>query len=291
MDDERQSLSAQVKQDQRRALEMKLAVMERKHRVPLRWIETDTQYQAAAGQRKRFMIRRLHAAIASRFLDHFAAQRQLDTAAYRERTSLKRLRRQMEGIVSRVGDDILQLQRWHAAPGDYYGPVYPHHQLTAAGLLASDTLPWQRQTAAEGLLVRKVAALAEQRERRTRCMEEMAIIRREARDMEVFYRYYTQQVERALAQVEDGVVNTREVPGAAQIGSAGVTAMRNAFRAGQVQVLQAKLLEYRHLANLAYNAVEELHANTLEPSDSSSDFTFQDARSDATSDTTLEDDA
>lgn len=250
--DAQQSFSEQARQEQQRALEVKLAKLERKHAVPLRWIENDRQYQDAAGERKRYMIRQLHSAIAARFLDHYALRRQFDTAAYRERSSLKGLRRQMGAIVSKIGDDIVQLQRWHAAPGEYHGPSYDPQQLDAAGLIASDTLPWQRQTAQVSLLARKVAALEEQEERSKRCSEELQIIRREARDMHLFYRYYMEQVRQAIARLEEtavagGGMSARQVPGAAELGPAGVAAALEAFRAGQIQVLRAELLEYRRL--------------------------------------------
>ena len=283
------SLAEQNRQEQRRNLEGKLTALERKHRVQLRWVEADRLYQEMAGQRKRYMIQQLHAALAGKFLDYYALQRQLETAAYRERTSLRRPRRQMDAIMSKVGEDIAELQRWHAAPGEYRGPLYDLNHLTAAGLLAANTLPWQRQTAQAGLLVRKQAALAEQLERQARCREEMAIVRREAEDMQVFYQHYA-QAQRAIGRLEHGVLSARQVPEAAQLGEAGVHAALQAFRIGQQQVLQSKLVEYQRLGCLASSAVEALHADLVD-SGGSSDSTFHDARSDASDDSTSDEDA
>ena len=252
--------------------------------MQLRWVQADRLYQEIASQRKRFMIQQLHANIAAKFLDHYALQRQLDTAAYRERTSLRRLRREMDAIVCKVSEDLAQLQRWHAAPGEYQGPAYDHQHLTANGLLFGNTLPWQRQTAQAGLLIRKQAALAEQQERLTRASEELGIVRREARDMQVFYRYYAQEVRRAIGRAQQAP-SARRVPDAAQLGVAGVSAALDAFHRGQRQVLQDKLAEYQRLGSLAGDAVEALHAGLMDlDSGSSSDSTFHDARSDHSSD-------
>ncbi|EIE19524.1 hypothetical protein COCSUDRAFT_54531 [Coccomyxa subellipsoidea C-169] len=286
-----QSVSEQMRHEHRRVLEGKLAAWERRHRVQLRWVEADRLYQEIGGQRKRFMIQQLHASIAARFVDYYALQRQLETAAYRERTSLKRLRRQMEAIVSKVSDDILQLRRWHAAPGDYQGAQYDCQRLTAPGLLAADTLPWQRQSAQAGLLARKLAALAEQQERLKRCSEEMTIVRREARDMVVFYEHYAQQVQQAAGRGERRLPSARQVPHAAELGEAGVHAALEAFQLGQQVVLLSKLEQYQHLGGMAGNAVEALHADlTNLDSGTSSDSDWQDARSDASSDSSGGDD-
>lgn len=246
------SLSDQARQEQGRSLESKLAAYERKYSIEPRWLQGSRKYEAAAGQRKRFMIQKLQANIAARFLDHYGLQRQLDTAAYRERTSLlSSLRRRMDAIAAKVGEELIQLQRWHAAPGQYGGPAYNLQQLTAADLLAADVLPWQRRSAAAGLLERKLAALSELQERLRRCNEETDIVRREAQDMHVFYQYYTEQVELAMATVEHISISGSEVPGAAVLGHAGVSAVANAYKAGRVQLLRTKLVAYQRQRDAA----------------------------------------
>ncbi|MGH3055429.1 MAG: hypothetical protein ACRDL7_10680, partial [Gaiellaceae bacterium] len=252
------STPEQRKREELQVLETKLAAMEHKQGVGVRWNQSDAAYLTAAGQRKRFMIQKLHAIIAARFLDHHALQQRFEQAAYRERQSLQRLTDKMASIKSKVADDLCQLQRWHAAPGDYHGPAYNLQGISAAGVLAANTLPWQRQSAAAGLLSRKLAALAELEDRLARCLEEVSIVRREAQDMQTFYQHYAQQVEDVMAAMGEEGSDVRDIPGAAVLGVSSLRAVQEAFQQGRLEILQCKLTEYRRLGAAAAEILDKL---------------------------------
>lgn len=287
------SLSEQRKREDLCTLETKLTALERKHAIGLRWTVDDPAYLDAASERKQFTIRKLHASIAARFLDHYALRRQMETAAHRERQSLHRVRRQMDAVVSRVDEELSQLRRWHAAPGEYHGPMYNCQEIRAHGLLAADMLPWQRQSAAAGLLARRRAALVEQQERLQRCSEEMAIVKREATDMRIFYQHYSDQVQQAMAAMEHDNVELSGIPGAAALGTMGLSAASEAFKRGRLQILHCKLVQYQRFGAAATAVMDKLCVQADDPIvdyNTESSSAYEDARSDASSDMDTEED-
>lgn len=278
-----QTLAEQARRDQLSALEPKLHTVERKHGIGVRWRHDSADFIEAGGQRKRYMINKLHAALETRFVDHYSLQRQINTASFRERHGMIKLRRRADAVARKVEEDLKELQGWHAAPGEYVGPAYDHGQLSAVGLLAANVLPWQQRTRVEGLLSRKQEAVAEQRERRQRCIEEQGIVEREAADMCKFYQHYCSQATSSIQDEEQAQVIAGDVPGG--VGSA----VHDTYKSGRVYVLRSKLQEYESMHQAALQLVAKLQTTALaDDSDGSSSSEFYDAQSDGSDGEDLE---
>lgn len=269
-----QTLSEQARRDQLSALEPKLRTAERKHAISVRWGQDSAEFIEAGGERKRYMIKKLHADLETRFVDHYSLQRQMDAVSFREWHGLMKLRRKADAIARKVEEDLKELQGWHAAPGEYQGPSCDHEQLSAHGLLAANVLPWQQRSRVAGLLNRKQEAVAEQREHRKRCIEEQRIVEREAADMCSFYQHYCSQALSAIETEEQAQVSAENIPGGSR------SAVPDTYKAGRVYVLKSKLQEYQGMHQAALQLVADLHIGaSAYDSDGGSSSHFYDAQS------------
>ena len=158
----------------------------------------------------------------------------------------------MTAAKKQLGEKLLLLQRWLAAPGPCDLVLPSSVDLDVKSILEQGALPWQHATAAAGLLALRKAELAGVSTKLERSQEELCIVQREAADMVSFYEFYRDQILiSAMPHEEHAVLPAQRLPPEL---AKRPEAARAAYQAGRLQILRSKLNHFQARLEAAQDA-------------------------------------
>uniref|UniRef100_A0A7S0RIL7 Uncharacterized protein n=2 Tax=Pyramimonas obovata TaxID=1411642 RepID=A0A7S0RIL7_9CHLO len=222
------SVSERKLQKSRWELLQKVREMERKHEINQRWATDAPQFQRAATERASFHIAQHQGWILNhlRSIGFLNARRQHRNVQHGMRTDFKKADRKKRESEKAVKASVQALKEWHLSP---FAPpcTYEVTELDAERLLSKEmACPWVREGAA---LVREhlpshvrassgggrfveddMLSLEDVDQQKARAMEELRFIRAEMHDMSMFYSFYLDSINKAMASLETSIQSCME---------------------------------------------------------------------------------